>query len=148
MKTQRRFNTAVLCLALLFALCLPALAGGGSVITWTGEMYGDWDVPGNWDLGRVPKDDDNVIIRDGAEVDFSGEVKVQLNCSGVLNVLEESTLRLTSLLGQSSSLSGDGVLYIEGDIAVTDDSLMWAGGDIIGPGKFTIDSGANLYPCR
>lgn len=80
----------------------PAAGGGGNLITWTGASSSAWSDPGNWDLGRIPQDGDDVIIPAGTPNDPQTASSVTLN-----DLTIESGATLTNL---------DATVVVDGDL--------------------------------
>jgi hypothetical protein len=74
-----------------------------ATITWVNPAGGPWDVPANWDLGRTPQPDDDVVIgrlNFGAVVDHAGGDDTVRSVSspfdvGTLAVTDLSSLTVT-----------------------------------------------------
>ncbi|MCP4247914.1 MAG: hypothetical protein GY778_12770, partial [bacterium] len=127
-------------------------------ITWTGVTGGgdgtSWHDVNNWDLLRVPTNDDVVIIPDVAgttEVHYSaaaGTTSIDsMTCDEPFR-LSGGTLEIDSLEIDSASFANStytqtgGTLEGSGDLTVTG-SLTWSGGTMAGAGK-TIANGDML----
>lgn len=113
----------------------------GEIITWTGEAGGGWADIGNWDLGRIPVETDDVRIpagcdsypalsaagcfnklsvAGGASLDLGGfslTVTNALACAGTLIARgnETVTLRGSASFAGATLLTAPGVLVLAGD---------------------------------
>ncbi len=161
-------NVATVSITLAGAPAAPAAA----TITWTGAVNNDWFNTGNWDIGRLPSEQDNVVINSpNANISTTNGVgdTILVNSlslqAGGLTVADGVTLTVESSDGTTpSSLLVSGGLAVSGilnlDCAVTlnggnftvarDGFVYWIGGTITSQsstftndGTFTSESGAS-----
>ncbi|MFH0764363.1 MAG: hypothetical protein V1927_05115, partial [Candidatus Omnitrophota bacterium] len=111
-----------------------------AVITWTGAVSTGWNIPGNWDLNRVPGSGDTVIIAGAANQPvFSGDVTLgnltinsgdSLSTGGyALTVNNNITLGGTLNAAASAITAGGSVTSAGGTLEGTSPNLS-AGGNI------------------
>lgn len=135
MENRKANQTSVLASAfiLLFVLSLSPLSSMADDITWSG-ISGNWNVPGNWNLNRVPSAGDNVSISvEGAAVElnthyfFSGPSSMTIGGSGAGATLNNNGYFFTTsgdlVLGESSGTTGafnlnNGGIYIKDNTVV------------------------------
>ena len=119
----------------------------GVTITYTGPVGGDWSVPGNWDLARVPQNGDNVVAY--ASVDdiaslWLGDVTVVSSPVGSGDVTSEGgaavilygTLRIAGLdcgWNVDTTLGPAAVVRADSSGSVT---ARLSGGNVSGPVPF------------
>jgi hypothetical protein len=128
---------------------------GAATLTWQGDLNGNWDTPGNWDLGFVPGSGDSVLIPSGTTNSAS---LVSIVGAGVtvddMTVDAGATVFLANKnLTVSDTLSNEGTVSMFGNQAVSianidsDTGTFTITGDGDGIAEtFTIpDIGANDY---
>jgi len=125
----------------LYELSQPA------TITWTG--LGDatsWDNSANWDLGRVPNSDDEVVIPNvgsTTEVVYSSGVTCirSLTCHENLRLIGgELGISLPSTVQGAFTLTAPAILTGSGDVTVSG-LLTWTGGEMSGQSSIVADGG-------
>jgi hypothetical protein len=128
-----RCRRVPLALEVLEARATPATIG------WINPAGGSWDQASNWDLGRTPQPDDDVVIRSldyGAVLDHaSGSDTVQSISSLVdgatLAVTDLSTLTVTGSADVPNLVAGSGgVFTANNDDGLTSNLRAEAGGEI------------------
>jgi hypothetical protein len=128
-----------------------------ATIAWINSPGGDWNNPGNWDLGRVPNATDNVLISvpGNVTITFSqGNTTIQSLLSETAFTLSGGTLTVTGTIqvnntftinggtlasalvlrgktGQSIDISGSGAAF-NGVISNAD--IQWSAGTLGGNG--------------
>ncbi|MCC7003763.1 MAG: hypothetical protein IT357_16520 [Gemmatimonadaceae bacterium] len=137
-----------------------AIGSGVVVNAWANASGGNWSVPTNWSLGRVPELADSVVIAlDGTytvtlDVNFAGS-RVTVGGGTGVKTLNGSSRTLTmstalavepggALLFASSTVNGTGTLTNNGTVTLTGTTLAMAlvnNATVIGAGISTI-SGA------
>ena len=99
---------------LLIICVLFSINAFSATITSVGS--GDWLTPGTWDLGRIPADDDLIIIDTGHTVEISGDAivldNVQLVIRGTLFMDDSFTFPFVASLTLTGA--GSGIFIEEG----------------------------------
>jgi hypothetical protein len=104
-----------------------------ATIIWNNPAGGDWNNPSNWDQGRLPQADDNVVVA------VPAKATVYSSGNNVINSLRSSgTLALSGgSLTVAASVENDGTLLLNGGTLV-------ALGGVHNTGQVTIDAGSTL----
>ncbi len=107
-------------------------------LTWTNAgSDGNWNNPGNWDLGFVPENGDSVIIPSGVDVTFSGDVSLaELSLDGqTLTLAPGAALTVADLSLSHANLNGDGQVSISA-------AFSFDGGQIGGQVQLVTEAGS------
>ncbi len=126
-------------------------AAESATITWKGTVNNDWFNPGNWDLGRIPTAQDDVVINAPNTIidtsSASGDITVNSLSlqAGTLTIASGVTLTIESQDGTTpSDLLVSGSLYVNGTLNINctvtlngsqisvgnQGSVFWLGGTI------------------
>ena len=96
---------------------------------WRGGPVGDWDVPANWDVGRVP----NNTVDDLFDVVLDDRPAAVIRIPGAVTIRNLFWTSGGSIEIQSAS-----------DVFAIEGTLLWAGGAVAGPGRMTVHGRAEL----
>lgn len=97
---------------------------------WRGGPIGDWNVPANWDVGRVP----NNTVNDLFDVVLDGQQPATIRIPGAVTIHDLFWTAGGSIEIQSAS-----------DVFAVEGSLFWAGGAVAGPGRMTVHGRATMH---
>ncbi len=147
MATTRTTPQSIILLLTIF-LCNSIYA---TTYTWTGNNSSNWFDSGNWDLGSVPSDGDEVIINSGFASTNNGSITLSgltINNGGTLDITLNSILTLNgmnSVNAGGSIISRGQILLnsnmdVDGDLTLSDGSVT-GGGDLIINGTLTWTNG-------
>jgi hypothetical protein len=82
--------------ALILWMHIPALFAQATI---TSRVSGDWSAPSSWDLSRVPRDNDIIVVQSGHTVEVKQQVtlkNITLRVIGELNLAAGKGLNLNS----------------------------------------------------
>lgn len=96
---------------------------------WQGGSSGDWNVPANWDIGRVP----NNTVDDLFDVALDGQQPAAILIPGDVTIHNLFWTAGGSIEIQSAA----GTLAVQG-------TLHWGGGAVAGPGRMTVHGRATM----
>ncbi len=102
---------------------------GSATITWDGSESTDWNEQRNWNLGIIPLPNDNVVVTNGATVDFQPVLSSDVTVGELTLFVPSATLHLAGFnmtvhntITSSGTLSNEGVIFLRGTERVSIDT--------------------------
>jgi len=125
------------CITILFTIGFHA--AWSATISWVPNADGNWEIPGNWDLGVPGSGDDAMIDVGGATV---RTITIGSGSQSINSVTSQENLHIT---GGDLTINGSGTSTINGDLILgTGRILTVTDGMFVANGSTTIDA-SNLY---
>ncbi|MEY5049065.1 MAG: hypothetical protein RLZZ175_2424 [Bacteroidota bacterium] len=151
------FKRAALFLTSLFLINIA----NATKITWKfdSKINSNWETSANWDLGRVPRSTDSVIIGTGPLLNariqsYSNTTVAYLEILNnySLAIEQNKTLNVTGDVKINGILYNNGTLNITGSVNISEkNSWLWSssiieiGGNLTGKGKFSHSNSPNPF---